>query len=72
MHAFIDVFGKENLPEFLTLLRQKENEIPAESLGTEQVKKVLETIGYSQEKIERFEKELHNRLKENIFNIGAR
>ena len=68
--AFIDVFGKENLFEFLTRLKQTEGNSPIDDLGTKQIQDIFSKMGYSQEKIREFENELHRRLRENVFEIS--
>ena len=67
IHAFIDTFDKKDLPEFLTRLRQRENDQPVGDLGTSQVKDILLQMGYADKEIKKFEKDLHARLKKNVF-----
>ena len=67
--AFIDVFGKEKLLEFLKRVKKSEDAPMMGDYGTKLVKGVLEKMGYSQAKITEFQNELYRRLKKNVFKV---
>ncbi len=65
--AFIDVFGKKDLLEFLRRFKSAEDEPGAAARGTKTILEIFARMGYTPGQVEEFEKELHSRLKENIF-----
>jgi hypothetical protein len=67
IEAFIDVFGKKDLLEFLRRFKRAEDEPGAAGRGTETIRGILLKMGYTPEQITAFEEELHAKLRENVF-----
>lgn len=65
--AYIDAFGEDSLQDFLVKLKASEDEPYYDDYGTENVKRILLSMGYTNEEIEKFETDLHDRIKRNIF-----
>ena len=69
INAFIDVFGKEHLLEFLIRLKAVEDKPSKNDFGTMDTREIFIKMGFSKERSGEFEKVLHKRLKENVFII---
>ena len=71
--TFVQVFGKDDLPDLLKRLKMTEDKVPIkDDLGTQQVLRVFGKLGYSGEKVKEFEEKLHENLKKNVFGIDPR
>jgi len=70
INAFIEVFGKEDLAEFLLRLKKTEG-MPYgyDDFGTGKIRIIFTVMGYKSDQILEFEKSLHRRLKENVFEV---
>jgi len=69
MKTFIGIFGEDKFPEFFMRLKAKDMEITRGDYGTSQIKEVFRKMGYSNEEINKFEKNYHERLKNNVFTL---
>lgn len=67
INTFIAIFGEKDLAEFLIKFRSSGDIVGEKDYGTIRILKILSSMGYSSEEISAFEKELHIRLKKNIF-----
>ncbi len=65
--AYFDIFPSETFPGFLRRLKAVEDNAPKNDFGTIQIKAIFRKMGFSEGAIADFEKDLHRRLKTNVF-----
>ena len=69
IRTYIGIFGEKNLRGFLDRFKQTEDRADESDYGTERINDILLKMGYPAEKISDFQRELHKRLRENVFDV---